>query len=75
MPSSRSRRQPAAPPSDPAAEPPPQAPVPPALEDCCGSGCNPCIFDVYEDALERYRQRLTAWQQRQATARPRSKDR
>ncbi|MGB7480124.1 MAG: oxidoreductase-like domain-containing protein [Burkholderiaceae bacterium] len=74
MPSSRSRRQPAAPPSDPAAEPP-QAPVPPALEDCCGSGCNPCIFDVYEDALERYRQRLAAWQQRQAMARPRSKDR
>ncbi|MGB6056377.1 MAG: oxidoreductase-like domain-containing protein [Burkholderiaceae bacterium] len=50
--------------------------MPPALEDCCGSGCNPCIFDVYEDALERYRQQLAAWQQRQqATAHPRSKGR
>lgn len=24
----------------------------PRNEDCCGSGCNPCIFDVYEKSLK-----------------------
>lgn len=46
-------------------DPPPVPPVAPELEDCCGSGCNPCIFDVYQEALERYREELAAWQERQ----------
>lgn len=29
-------------------------PVEPELEDCCRSGCIPCIFDLYADELERY---------------------
>ncbi len=43
----------------------PVPPVCPALEDCCRSGCSPCIFDVYEDALARYRAELDAWEKRQ----------
>jgi hypothetical protein len=46
-------------------DPPPVPPVEPALEDCCGSGCNPCIFELYQDALERYREQLAVWQERQ----------
>ncbi|GAB3460995.1 hypothetical protein GCM10027321_21160 [Massilia terrae] len=29
-------------------------PVEPELEDCCRSGCMPCIFDIYAEELERY---------------------
>ena len=45
--------------------PRPVAPTQPALEDCCRSGCTPCIFDLYEDDMERYRARLAAWEARQ----------
>jgi hypothetical protein len=40
----------------------PLPPVEPALEDCCRSGCNPCVFDLYEEALERYRAQLARWE-------------
>jgi hypothetical protein len=63
--SSRSRRvSGAAPASDPAPVPPHE----PALEDCCQSGCAPCIFDLYQEALERYRIALQTWQRRQDKA-------
>jgi hypothetical protein len=47
---------------------PPMPPVEPALSDCCGSGCSPCIVDLYQDALDRYEVALAAWQARQAGA-------
>ena len=40
----------------------PVPPVQPALEDCCRSGCTPCVFDLYEQALERYEKALAAWE-------------
>jgi hypothetical protein len=49
-------------PDDPAPQPPPE----PDLDACCGQGCDPCVFDLYEAARERYRAELQAWQQRQA---------
>ena len=36
------------------------------MEDCCHSSCDPCIFDLYEDALERYEADLKAWEERHA---------
>lgn len=48
------------------ADPAPVPPTPPGLDDCCRSGCTPCVFDLYEDALDRYRAALAAWQARQA---------
>ncbi|WP_248295447.1 oxidoreductase-like domain-containing protein [Paraburkholderia sp. UYCP14C] len=42
---------PRATPSD---DPPPQPPVRPDLDDCCHSGCTQCVFDLYDEALERY---------------------
>ncbi len=48
-------------------DPRPLAPVQPGLEDCCRSGCSPCVFDLYEEALERYRARLAAWERRHPT--------
>lgn len=31
-------------------------PTKPLESDCCNSGCNPCIFDVYEEQLRKYEQ-------------------
>jgi len=47
--------------------PRPVPPVAPELEDCCRSGCAPCVFDLYEDALARYEAALAAWEAAQAT--------
>ena len=54
------------PPRSPRPLPPPQ----PQLEDCCRSGCTPCVFDLYEAALERYEQALAAWEAAQTTVLP-----
>ncbi|MDL5031280.1 oxidoreductase-like domain-containing protein [Pelomonas sp. APW6] len=51
-------------------DPMPQPPEPPALEDCCGNGCDPCIFDAHDLAMDDYRQALRAWQARQAPSTP-----
>ncbi|WP_179479981.1 oxidoreductase-like domain-containing protein [Rhodanobacter sp. K2T2] len=48
------------------ADPPPTRPVEPDAADCCGEGCVPCVFDTYEQALERYRVALAAWHARHA---------
>jgi hypothetical protein len=45
-------------------DPPPLPPVEPDPGDCCGNGCDPCIFDLYEEARQHYREALAAWRQR-----------
>lgn len=40
----------------------PVPPVPPADGDCCGTGCIPCVMDIYEEALEDYRAKLAEWE-------------
>jgi hypothetical protein len=50
--------------SSPDDDPPPVPPARPRSDDCCRGACDPCIFDTYEDALERYRAELQAWQER-----------
>lgn len=42
---------------------PPPRPVEPHPLECCGRGCQPCIFDYYREALRR-------WQAATATAQP-----
>ncbi|KAI5646590.1 oxidoreductase NAD-binding domain-containing protein [Phthorimaea operculella] len=37
-------------------------PCEPNQEDCCNSGCNPCIFDVYEQQLKKYEKFLETGQ-------------
>lgn len=48
--------------------PPPEpiAPVQPDINDCCRSGCTPCVFDLYEEALARYEAALKRWKAMQA---------
>ncbi|PFW62138.1 oxidoreductase, partial [Bacillus sp. AFS075960] len=38
----------------------------PELEECCNSGCSPCIFDLYYEAMDEYRAALAAWEARHA---------
>jgi hypothetical protein len=52
--------------SDP--DPMPQAPEAPELDACCGNGCEPCIFDLHDMAMDRYRQELRAWKARHPEA-------
>jgi hypothetical protein len=47
------------------ADPPPQPPVAPEADECCNSGCVPCVYDLYDEALAQYRLELAAWQARQ----------
>lgn len=30
-------------------------PIIPKQEDCCGQGCNPCIFDIYQKLLQEWK--------------------
>ena len=45
-------------------DPPPEPPLEPSLDECCGQGCDPCIFDLYEAAQQRWRAALRAWEAR-----------
>lgn len=47
-------------------DPEPEAPLPPEDGMCCGSGCEPCVWDTYNLELARYRERLAQWQAREA---------
>lgn len=48
--------------------PRPLPPSKPDIDDCCHAGCNPCIFDLYHEALERYRAELKIWEENVAAA-------
>jgi hypothetical protein len=50
--------------------PRPLPPPKPDIDDCCHAGCNPCIFDLYHEALERYRADLKIWEENVAAAAP-----
>jgi hypothetical protein len=53
-------------PADPSMDPRPLPPEPPGDDECCRSGCDPCIFDYYQQELQQYREELAAWEARQA---------
>ncbi|HJQ61773.1 MAG TPA: oxidoreductase-like domain-containing protein [Burkholderiales bacterium] len=47
-------------------DPKPEPPREPEPGECCQSGCEPCIYDHYWEALERYERTLREWARRQA---------
>jgi len=51
-------------------DPRPRPPEEPDPADCCGEGCVRCIYDVHDEAVERYRAALAAWQERHPEKRP-----
>lgn len=48
--------------------PRPVPPDPPDDDDCCRSGCDPCVFDLHAMAMERHRDELMAWEEKYASA-------
>ena len=50
------------------AEPRPLPPPEPASGECCHGGCDPCVYDLYYEALDRYERALAAWEARRAGA-------
>ena len=46
---------------------PPRAPEP---GECCQSGCERCVYDLYWDALTRYEEKLVAWERGRVPLRP-----
>jgi hypothetical protein len=48
---------------------PPEPPVRPHPSECCNSGCSPCVFDAYAEALEQYRRELETWRKRSVAKR------
>ncbi|HET7162935.1 MAG TPA: oxidoreductase-like domain-containing protein [Rhodanobacteraceae bacterium] len=49
-------------------DPKPRPPEKPLPGDCCESGCEACVFTVYEEEMEDYAQRLEDWHQRHPDA-------
>jgi len=49
-------------------DPRPVPPARPSEEECCKGGCDRCVFDLYDDALERYEAELKAWEERRQRA-------
>jgi len=49
-------------------DPPPVEPVRPDDDACCGNGCDPCVFDFYEQEREHYFAAMRAWRARHAAA-------
>lgn len=46
-------------------------PVPPERpgdNECCQSGCVPCVFDLYYEEMDVYRAELRAWEARRTQA-------
>jgi len=39
-------------------DPGPRLPPKPEPEPCCGSGCDPCVLELYEEALERWERQV-----------------
>ncbi|KAG2063751.1 hypothetical protein BDR04DRAFT_1111144 [Suillus decipiens] len=38
----------------------PKEPIPPSDEECCMSGCAICVYDIYEESLEAYKESIVA---------------
>lgn len=49
-------------------DPRPVAPEPPLPGDCCESGCAICVYDLYADQLQHYREQLARWRERHPDA-------
>lgn len=50
------------------------APVPPTMprdSECCESGCERCVWTVYQEEKLEYERRYAAWLQRHPEERPR----
>ncbi len=45
-------------------DPVPAPPAAPTMRDCCRGGCDPCVFQIFEEELARYEVKLREWKLR-----------
>ncbi|WP_322994592.1 oxidoreductase-like domain-containing protein [Castellaniella sp.] len=45
-------------------DPRPIEPIEPDLNECCGNGCTPCVYDTYADEKRAWQQAIKDWEQR-----------
>ncbi|WP_211222882.1 oxidoreductase-like domain-containing protein [Paludibacterium yongneupense] len=43
---------------------PPRRPQAPGDNECCGSGCDPCVWDLYREEVDRYAVEFEQWRSR-----------
>ncbi len=51
-------------------DPAPLEPERPLPMECCDSGCETCVHDVYADEMQHYRKLLAAWKARHPAREP-----
>lgn len=56
------------------ADPKPEQPPAPEPWECCQSGCDPCVYDRYWQALTNYEAALRIWESRQKEPLPDPQD-
>ena len=49
---------------DPADDPRPEEPIEPDLNECCGNGGEPCVFDTYAEDRRAWQQAVKDWEAR-----------
>ncbi len=49
-------------------DPRPEKPEPPLPAECCESGCALCVWDVYSDQMQAWREALAQWRVRHPEA-------
>ena len=49
--------------TSPEPSPPPLPPQPPVEGECCGRGCEYCVWVYYDQALRRYEAALAQWRE------------
>ena len=42
--------------------PKPEPPREPEPNECCQSGCDPCVYDRHWEAVDRYERAIAEWQ-------------
>ncbi|WP_233866778.1 oxidoreductase-like domain-containing protein [Paraburkholderia adhaesiva] len=55
-------------PTRPDDDPRPDPPERPDNDACCHCGCDPCIFDLYDAEVARWRAEIAAWEKRKPAA-------
>lgn len=49
-------------------DPKPMKPEEPKPGECCGEGCRVCVWDLYQERLDKYKTDLITWEERQVKA-------
>lgn len=45
-------------------DPKPEEPIEPDLNECCGNGCMPCVYDRYADERRAWHEAVKEWEKR-----------